>query len=138
MASKPRVLIMAPDESIRKLMQDVLVERYDTAVAGDVLEGTDFLLAERFDLLVLEDNMPVIMGREFLEFLKAHDEFQSLPVVIVSEALDLEQKIRSKRNCSFLSKPFGLDQLVRQIQGLLEPHPQQPWAANASNIQAAA
>ena len=122
-SSRSRILIVAGDNHLRELMQDSLRECFDTAVAGDVLACTDLLLGNEYDLLVLDDQLPVVPGREYMEMLEASAEFPSLPVVIVSAAPDLEQKIKSKHNRGFLPNPFRLDQLFGQIQTLLQPHP---------------
>lgn len=119
MANRYKILIMAHDEVIRELLQDMVSDKFDTAVASDILQGTDLLHAAHFDLLVLEDRMPVIRGRDYLDILEASAEFQTLPVVIISAALELEQKIQARHNCRFLAMPFSIGHALELIQGLL-------------------
>ncbi len=135
MTGPSRILIVAEDDALRALMHDALSDRFDTAVAEDVLACTDLLLAGHYDLLILDDNLPVMTGREYIHVLEAQEAFQSLPVLIVSADGALEKKIQSNGNRGFLAKPFALDELDGQVQHLLQAHPSGPWAGNASNVQ---
>ncbi len=133
MARRSRILIVAHDEAIRELMQDILSERFDTSVAEDVLKGTDLLLGDHHDLVIVEDSLPVLSGREYMDLLEASADFPSLPVLIVSAALELEEKCKAKPHRGFLRKPFALDQLSEQVQRLLQPRRPQLWATNTPN-----
>lgn len=135
MANRCRILILAHDDTVRELIRDMVSDEFDTAVVSDTLKGTDLLLADHFDLLVLEDRMPMVRGRDYLEFLMTSGEFQTLPVVILSAALELEQKIRAWHNCRFLAIPFSIEHALEVIKGLLGLAEQPYYAANAAPSQ---
>ncbi|MEM9443960.1 MAG: response regulator [Verrucomicrobiota bacterium] len=63
--------------------------------------------AERPDMLLLDINMPVIGGFEVLEHLSKHDDFMSLPVVMLTTS-DNEDDVTNSYKlgaCSYIRKP---------------------------------
>ena len=52
--------------------------------AASGLEAIERLSLGRFDLVVLDLNMPDISGIEVLEFVRAQDNLKTLPIVVVT------------------------------------------------------
>jgi two-component system chemotaxis response regulator CheY len=80
--------LLVVDDS--KVMRDMVVAclrgvpeaRFTQAASG--LEAIERLSLGRFDLMVLDLNMPDISGIEVLEFVRAQDNLKSLPIIVVT------------------------------------------------------
>ncbi len=116
---KPRVLIIDDDDQFLEMMQDFLLDDYDVAVAEDIFDGSNLLLGEHFDLLILDIRMPVVDGIEYLKMLDKKPEFSNMPILVVSGEPDLAEKVASASNRAYLAKPFHAEQLYERINRLL-------------------
>ncbi|HVI21897.1 MAG TPA: response regulator, partial [Myxococcales bacterium] len=52
--------------------------------AGSGLEAIERLSLKKFDLIILDLNMPDIGGIEVVEFIRAQDRLRELPILIVT------------------------------------------------------
>lgn len=81
--SPKKVLIADDDPQIRRLFAKKLAGAgYDVQTCGSGLEALDSLRGSRWDLLVLDLNMPGTDGFEVLK--KARTEWPEVPVLIIS------------------------------------------------------
>ncbi len=126
---KPKILIIDDDDKFLEMMQDFLLDDYDVAVAEDIFDGSNLLLGDRFDMLILDIRMPVVDGIEYLKMLDAKPEYAKMPILVVSGEQDLAEKVTPSYNRAYLAKPFHADDLYRQINQLLSiRRPQVPGA----------
>ena len=123
---RPKVLIIDDDDKFLEMMQDFMVDRYDVAVAEDIFDGSNLLLGEHFDLLILDIRMPVVDGIEYLKMLDTKPEFASLPILVVSGEPDLHEKVAPAPLRAYLAKPFHAEDLYQQIERLLSLRRPQP------------
>lgn len=73
-------------------------------------EGIDHRAAPRPNLILLDFNMPRMNGREFLEAIKADDDFKSIPVVVLSTS-DVERDVVTSYRmgaASYITKPVDM------------------------------
>jgi two-component system chemotaxis response regulator CheY len=117
--------ILVVDDS--KVMRDMVVaclrglpEAHFTQ-AGSGLEAIERLSLGRFDLVVLDLNMPDISGIEVLEFVRAQDNLKALPIVVVTTRGDEESRASALAAGAslFITKPFTPDAIVTEAQRLL-------------------
>jgi two-component system, chemotaxis family, chemotaxis protein CheY len=118
--------ILVVDDS--KVMRDMVVAclrgvpeaRFTQAASG--LEAIERLSLGRFDLVVLDLNMPDISGIEVLEFVRAQDNLRALPIVVVTTRGDEESRASalSAGASLFITKPFTPDAIVTEAQRLLD------------------
>ncbi len=116
---KPKILIIDDDDKFLEMMQDFLLEQYDVAVAEDIFDGSNLLLSDHFDMLILDIRMPVVDGIEYLKMLDAKPEYAKMPILIVSGEADLAEKVTPTVNRAYLAKPFHADDLYGKINQLL-------------------
>lgn len=119
----PEVLVV--DDS--KVMRDMVVAclrphpglSFTHAASG--LEAIERLSLKRFDLMVLDLNMPDIGGIEVVEFVRGQDTLRSLPIVIVTTRGDDASRERalSAGADRFLTKPFTPAALLDEVRPLL-------------------
>jgi two-component system, OmpR family, copper resistance phosphate regulon response regulator CusR len=86
----------------------------DGAENGD--SGLALALAETYELVVLDLQLPRLGGLQLLEQL--HRKRPELPVLILSARNDLPTKLRSFQLGAndYLSKPFSFDELVARVR----------------------
>jgi CheY-like chemotaxis protein len=91
-----RVILVEDDSDDRDLFVTFFAERNDIELMPAVTNGVelvDFLTkvpSDRHlpDLIVLDQNMPLMNGKQTLEFLKSHPRFSRIPAVIYSTYTD--------------------------------------------------
>ncbi len=121
---RAKILVIDDDVAFLERMQDLLLDRYDVAVAEDVLFATDLLLDHDFDLLILADELPVMTGPQFLVELSNSGRFARVPILMVSaQPHGWGQSARAPHR-GFLAKPSRREQVFAAIQRLLSAEPQ--------------
>jgi two-component system chemotaxis response regulator CheY len=110
-----------------KVMRDMVVaclrgvpEARFTQV-GSGLEAIERLSLGRFDLVVLDLNMPDISGIEVLEFVRAQDGLKALPIIVVTTRGDESSRTSAMvaGASQFMTKPFTPEAIVAEAQRLL-------------------
>jgi two-component system chemotaxis response regulator CheY len=121
--------ILVVDDS--KVMRDMIVAclrpRADFAFthASSGLEAIERLSLKRFDVVVLDLNMPDIGGIEVVEFVRGQDSIRALPIIIVTTRGDDASRARALEAGAsrFMTKPFAPDQILQEVEGLLGTAP---------------
>jgi two-component system, chemotaxis family, chemotaxis protein CheY len=118
---QPRVLIVDDSPVSRKLLLKLLPAGWavDTAQAGNGQEALASIAAQRPDVVLLDLNMPVMDGYEFLQSLTVHPE---PPVVIVMSG-DIQPIARERAIAlgatAFVKKPLStqaIEAALRQCE----------------------
>lgn len=119
-------VLVVDDSPLIHQMYRLVLARYRCAVI-DALNGQEALdiLARQDDvqLVLLDINMPVMNGLQFLEKASSLGMTQRTPVIIVStegKELDAAQGLRLGAS-GYLTKPFTPSQLHEAILKALEP-----------------
>jgi CheY-like chemotaxis protein len=85
--------------------------------APDGMKALTILAGVPVDVIVLDLSMPIMSGWEFLEARSGDPTLAPIPVVVVSAfAAGVDGPW-----AGFLTKPFGIDQLVEAIEGCRRP-----------------
>jgi two-component system OmpR family response regulator len=120
MSERPKVLVIDDEPGVRELISEALSLSEITAVqAADGLEALSFLRRERFDLLILDINMPKLDGLALLE--KLRSEGMSVPVLMLSaraDKTDINQGLRIGAD-DYLTKPFSIEELVLRVKAIM-------------------
>jgi two-component system, chemotaxis family, chemotaxis protein CheY len=119
--------ILVVDDS--KVMRDMIVAclrpRADFAFthASSGLEAIERLSLKRFDLVVLDLNMPDIGGIEVVEFVRGQDTLRDLPIIIVTTRGDDASRARSLEAGAsrFMTKPFSPEAILQEVETLVAP-----------------
>lgn len=115
-----RVLVVDDDESVRRLVNTVLLQAgYEVVLAVDGREALA-LLDEKFDVLLCDKSLPYVAGTTVV--LEARARFPKLTTVLMTaspEALSLT----SLGLDGYLAKPFrSTALLVHTLQAALDRH----------------
>lgn len=118
------VLLVDDDPAARSMTRKVLEkEGWKVCEAENGLAALDCLKNERPHLILLDLMMPVMDGFEFAEQVRLHDEWRSIPIVVLSSR-DLTPADRLRLNGhveSVLKKEGGSREgLLLQVRDLLD------------------
>ena len=94
---------------------------FDQAASG--LEAIERLALAPADLVVLDLNMPDVHGLEVLRFIRSHQSFRDIPVVILTTRGDAESRQAALQAgaTAYMTKPFSPASLAPEIARLLQP-----------------
>ncbi len=122
MTDEQRILVVDDQQDIRDMTALVLSGagyRVDTVDSGESALST--LDQERFDLVLLDINMPAMDGWETLRLIRCDEELTELPVVMFSVKGEIRDKIESLQEgaVDFVTKPFIVDDLIERVGKVL-------------------
>jgi two-component system, OmpR family, response regulator len=114
------ILIIDDEPGVRDLLQDALTNAgYSVEAAVNGADGLDQLRRRSADLCIVDVNMPVMNGYEFLEKLRAHDT--KTPVLMLTARTtddDVEKGLRDGAD-DYVRKPFSLEELLLRVAAIL-------------------
>ena len=117
------VLVVDDDPDYARLLQRALErEGYRVDIAQDGEEALDRISKRRYQLVLLDQNLPRRSGLEVLRQLRADPTTRDLPVVLISgftPAEEVQREVEILGARKFLSKKLSLRELVREIDRVL-------------------
>ncbi len=115
-----RVLVVEDDPDLaRGLKSNLEIEGHEVDVVGDGLVALDRIRTVRPDLVVLDLMLPGLDGLRVLSELRRADA--STPVLVLTARESEGDKVRGLRLGAddYVTKPFGLLELIARIEALL-------------------
>ena len=92
--SKDTVLIVEDDQVSRELVKFNLANAgYNVIVANDGLEGFNKIISERPHVIITDKVMPKFDGFFLLKSIKSIPEFESVPVILMSDKLSPKEEL---------------------------------------------
>jgi two-component system KDP operon response regulator KdpE len=119
MTSKGRILVVDDEHSIRRAVGRALTARsYDVQLATDGEEALSMVAAFQPDLVVLDLNLPALDGLSVCRQLRA---WSPVPILVLSVREDEADKVAALDLGAddYLTKPFGIDELLARVRALL-------------------
>jgi DNA-binding NtrC family response regulator len=117
-----RILIIDDDRAVLNYFEVLLVQAgtHQVMTLADSTKAIDTIAAGRFDLLLLDMDMPLVGGMEILRWARAHHP--SLAVVVITGVGDVELAVESMKLGAFdyLCKPVKGERLVACLDRALE------------------
>jgi len=119
-ADATRVLIVDDNPLDRALLQEHLSrEGYEIDTAEDGVEGFHLMERDpwRYDVVLLDRNMPRLGGVELLQWLKANAELRSLPVILQTASDSRADLLEAMKGGAFyfLTKPYDVEVLLTVV-----------------------
>jgi CheY-like chemotaxis protein len=114
-----RVLIVDDDETFCQFLAEVLDGRGINVVwTTDGLKGYETSLYEPYDLFILDQRMPLILGTELVEELKKDNP--RAKIILTSAFADDALRTRMHSlGVPLLSKPFSANRLLQVVESVL-------------------
>ena len=119
-----RALIIEDDSEIRKLLADFLAGKdYSVTEAEDGREASAVMLAEKFDIILMDMMLPYKSGETLIEELKEDPsaERSKTPVIVISAKSKLDTRLEVLRMGAddYIIKPFDLEEVLVRIEVVL-------------------
>lgn len=121
--------ILAVDDfpTMRRIVKTLLRQLGYTNVAEaeDGQAALTKLKQEKFDLVLLDWNMPRMTGLELLKAIRADDNLRNIPVVMITaegRKEDALEAVKAGVN-NFIVKPFTAETLEEKLNKVLEKKP---------------
>lgn len=121
---KPRVLVAEDDAPLREIVEEGLrSEGFEVVTADDGGVALEiFRRSGPYDVLLLDEEMPRMRGRELLARLRADGE--RVPAVLISGNLELGDEQRRELDVGpVLRKPISIEDLARALRKVIESGP---------------
>ncbi len=134
MTREPRKILIVEDSELLHRMYEVVfrLQRKNGCLLLHALNGREALqqLSQHpdTDLILLDINMPVMSGLEFLAHCKREQVFHEIPVIIVSTEGKHEDTVRALRGGArgYVTKPFKPQDLHTLIERIFAASKAQP------------
>ena len=123
LAMNKKLLIVEDDEALRKILQLLLENSYDTTVAMNGKQGLEMATSQRPDLILMDIMMPEMDGLEVLRRLKEDPKMARIPVILLT-AKGGDENIYGGYQLGadyYIPKPFTNAQLLNGINMFLGP-----------------
>jgi two-component system chemotaxis response regulator CheY len=122
-----QVLVVDDSKVMREMVVACLRPEPELAFtpAASGLEAIERLSLQRFDILILDLNMPDIGGIEVVDFVRGQDALRELPIIVVTTRGDEASRANALRAGAsrFMTKPFTPEALLSEVRGLLALEP---------------
>jgi DNA-binding response OmpR family regulator len=127
MSDKRRRILCIEDEPEMIDLIRLILERKGFDVLGAVggQEGLEAIRREKPDLVLLDLMMPDVDGWEVYRQMKADEELQHTPVVVVTakaQSIDKVLGLHIAKVDDYVTKPFGPGDLVESVDRVLKKH----------------
>jgi two-component system, chemotaxis family, chemotaxis protein CheY len=121
---RQRILIVEDSPTMRQLLVFALrrLRGVDIVEAQDGMDGLRKLSSDRFDLALIDINMPVMDGLKLIGLMRGEESLRDVPVVVITTegaAQDRERALRLGAN-EYLTKPIQANRVLEVARGLLE------------------
>lgn len=117
--------ILVADDALmyRNILKQVLINRdYKVSSVKDASEAITTLDKASFDLILMDLNMPVMNGEEFLLARRKNPKLYQLPVIMLTgeDDKDLISKLLKLGANDVLQKPFSIEELIMKVDNLIQ------------------
>lgn len=116
-----KILLVEDDIMLNEMITEYIASTGHVIISAKTgMESLEILEKEKFDLLILDINLPDIDGFTILE--KMHEQKRMVPTIYISALIDIEEISRAfDLGCfDYLKKPFHLKELTLRINKILK------------------
>jgi two-component system chemotaxis response regulator CheY len=120
---RQRILIVEDSPTMRQLLVFALrrLSGVDLVEAQDGMDGLRKLSSDRFDLALIDINMPVMDGLKLIGLMRSEDALRDVPVIVITTEgaeQDRERALRLGAN-EYLTKPIQANRVLAVVRSLL-------------------
>lgn len=118
---KRKILIVEDDELNRSILASILSPYFEILEASNGLEG--FKIVNNKDiaisLILLDIQMPVMNGYEFLNEINKSNELKSIPIIVTTSDQSEEERCLTEGASDFVRKPYSPNIILRRVEALI-------------------
>lgn len=118
---KRTVLIVDDDEINREILVSILSSNYNVIAKSNGKEALDILDKHpgNISLILLDLQMPVMDGYEFLEIATKNEKFNSIPIIVETAELKDEEKALLAGASDYVTKPYSPTVILSRVKALI-------------------
>jgi CheY-like chemotaxis protein len=117
-----QVLVVEDDPDVARMIAEALrLEQYEVRIATDGDQALAVCEAWAPDAIVLDHNLPVMTGEQFLQEIRWRPTLSRVPVLLISALNEIAGIARRLHLQYFLPKPFGEDALLDALARMTRP-----------------
>jgi DNA-binding response OmpR family regulator len=116
-----KILLLEDDEILSQTLVQILeAESYDVTLAKDGEEALDFTYSNKFDMYLLDINVPLVNGIDFLKL--SRDAGDKTPAFFITALRDIDSLSKAfDSGCDdYIKKPFDVDELLIRVSSVLK------------------
>lgn len=120
------VLVVDDSPTMRKMVKAALSPlQSHFGEAANGLEAIEQLALQRYDLMILDLNMPDMHGLEVIQYTRAYDSYRELPIIVLTTRSEDEtrQTVLEAGANRYCTKPFQAQDLLGAARELLGQTP---------------
>lgn len=113
-------MVVDDEVAIRDLIKEVLqLAGFEVSTCEDGLTALNLIRREKFDLIILDVNLPKLDGFALLQ--KVRESAPAQPIILISARTDKEDVTHGLRLGAddYIRKPFGIEELVLRVENRL-------------------
>ncbi|HUQ85507.1 MAG TPA: response regulator transcription factor [Candidatus Limnocylindrales bacterium] len=116
-----KILIVEDDPSLSEMYSYKFIhEGFDVTTAPDGQKGLETAISFMPDIILLDLMMPIMDGRQMLRKLREIPKFKKLPVIVVTNAGDIESMKETQRyenaNEFLIKSNVSIDDVVKKVK----------------------
>ena len=122
--AKGQILVVDDEQAIRGLIAEVLaIAGFEVTIATDGLDGLNKIRKQKFDLIILDVNLPKLDGFAILE--KVRESAPTQPIIMISARTEKDDVTHGLRLGAddYVRKPFSVEELVLRVENRLRRNP---------------
>ena len=113
-------MVVDDEVAIRDLIKEVMqLAGFEVSACEDGLTALNLIRREKFDLIILDVNLPKLDGFALLQ--KVRESAPSQPIILISARTEKEDVTHGLRLGAddYIRKPFGIEELVLRVENRL-------------------
>ncbi|OHX64681.1 two-component regulator propeller domain-containing protein [Flammeovirga pacifica] len=121
-STKPKILVIDDNFSIREMMKDLLKDTYDVFLADNGKKGLDLAKKIMPNLIISDIMMPEMDGYELTQRVREDNHICHLPIILLTAKKSEESKLKGYEYGvdAYVTKPFNSEVLLARILTLIE------------------
>ena len=117
--SEGRILVVDNDPQIRRMMRTTLIaEGFEISDAKNGTEAVERMHSDKFDLVLLDINMPGMSGIETCKTISAGSDVAIIMLSVRSAERDKTEALEAGAD-DYMTKPFSMPELLARIRAAL-------------------
>ena len=118
-----RILCVDDFATMRRILKNILKQLGFTNIteADDGTTALEELKKGRFDLIISDWNMPKMSGLELLKTVRAMEEYQNIPFLMVTAEAQKQNVVEAVQAgvSNYVVKPFTAESIAEKIEKIL-------------------
>ncbi len=121
------ILYVEDNPELRNHVRDLLMPEYNVFLAEDGRDGLEKATHYVPDLIITDQMMPRMSGKDLLNAVRADPELRTIPIIFLTARAGTDARIESLSAGAddYLTKPFNQSELIARVRNLLRARAQE-------------